>query len=99
MNESYVAERRQETVKLRVAGSRLNDWIFSFFFLVTDETIFVSSVFFNQFHGFIYKEFVLNLEYKPSQNQGQGILSRGLSQGQVQNQTQALYVVCLFKQK
>ena len=34
----------------------------------------------------------------PSQSQGQGILSRGLSQGQVQNQTQMLYVVRLFKQ-
>ena len=32
-----------------------------------------------------------------SQSQDQGILSRGLSQGQVQNQTQVLYVVCLFK--
>ena len=45
MNESYVAERRQEAVKLRVAGSRLNDWIFSFFFLVMDGTIFVSCFF------------------------------------------------------
>ena len=70
MNESYIAERiaqttGQETVDLSVAGSRFNDWILSFFFLLMDENIFVSSVFFNQFHGFIYKEFVLNVEYKP----------------------------------